>query len=147
MSDSEDESIEDTIEVTDDPILELNQSNQDPCGNTDKILNVTEKNEKLSEEINVVKDVMDKIGNRFDELVENEEKTNHDDKMPNEVDQTVSTSEKVTFDHEVRFSLVKDFLKVDSHLNAFPARNLRFSSVSCRPQEALNFIFNVLATC
>ena len=36
---------------------------------------------------------------------------------------------------------------LQTHLNAFPARNLRFSSVSCRPQEALNFIFRVFATC
>ena len=33
------------------------------------------------------------------------------------------------------------------HLKAFPAKNFKFSSVSPRPQEALNFMLRVLATC
>ena len=33
------------------------------------------------------------------------------------------------------------------YLNAFPARNFRLSSVSPLPQDALNFMLRVLATC
>jgi hypothetical protein len=32
------------------------------------------------------------------------------------------------------------------YLNAFPAKNFKFSSVSPLPQEALNFMLSVLAT-
>ena len=34
---------------------------------------------------------------------------------------------------------------ISPHLNAFPARNLRLSSESPLPQDALNFVFSVAA--
>ena len=44
------------------------------------------------------------------------------------------------------FSIIT-IISESPHLKAFPAKNFKFSSVSPRPQEALNFMLRVLATC
>ena len=101
MSDSVDESIEDTNEVFNNPMIDLDQTNQD-SGNTDKVINETEENEKIAEDVMTV---MDTIGNRFDKLVQSQEETQDDDDVPKLVDQEISNEDKVKVLFNVRSNL------------------------------------------